>query len=70
MTDAPRDAKPHRHPEEAVKKSPLAPPVWSAVTRVTALTASVRAAIRGWCNLAWWHERRLDLLALQDEQEQ
>jgi len=25
---------------------------------------------RGWCNLASWHERRLDLLALQDEQKQ
>jgi hypothetical protein len=44
--------------------------LWSAATQVAALTASVRAAIRGWCNLAWWHERRLDLLALQDEQKQ
>jgi len=44
--------------------------VWSAVTPVTALTASVRAAIRGWFDLGSWHERRLDLLALQDEQKQ
>jgi hypothetical protein len=36
-------------------KHALVPPVWSAVTPVTALTASVRAASRGRCNPASCH---------------